>query len=631
MARVDKPHGLISTRPRRALQAGGAQDAGVAPSWERCATLHHLNPERVSLPIILGPLELRTHREPVEELLTVSQGEVQRLFELLVGQHYIIILTDAAGVALGFRATPAAQDACDAAGVVPGSLWSEERQGTNGIGLCLREQRAVSVVMGDHFASMLSGVSCTAAPIFGAAGDLVGVLNVTTLRPTDYATQSVVRQLAAASARRIENLYFDRRHAADAIVRVSGQDDFCDSATEARIALDTSGRVLDATPVAHHLLGADGVPLIGCSWSTVTGLDAWSPAGGHVEWSVPRERGRLYLRFEEPAVSAHRRAPRRVFRGRVRAAPDQPDIARIVGDDDAVAETVNLARRLVAHRVPVLLQGETGAGKSALARALHLDAGGDDESFIAVNCAAMTSELIEQELFGGTSGAAGAVSSAYTAGRLQDADGGMLFLDEIGDMPLALQTRLLQVLSDGEFLPTGEARPVRVSFALVTASVHDIAQRVLDGRFREDLYFRLAGATVHLPALRHRSDRGRLFAEAFAQAAASVGRPTPELEEAALHALAAHPWPGNVRELHHAARFALAIDTDSSIGLADLPPPLGAGGAGRASATPPGERHALESALARHHWNVTAAATDLGMSRSTLHRRLRAFGLQRPD
>ncbi len=625
------PHDLAATPNQRALRAGGAQDAGVGPSWERCATLHRLNPDRVTLPVILGPVELRSHREPVEELLTIAQGEVQRLFDLLFDQNYIVILSDAAGVALGFRATHGARDACNATGIVPGSLWSEEQLGTNGIGLCLREQRPVSVVMGDHYASMLNGVSCTAAPIFGAAGELVGVLNVTTLRPTDYATQSVVRQLAVASARRIENLYFDRRHRTDTIVRVSGQSDFCDSATEARIALDTGGRVLDATPIAHHLLGADGVPLIGCSWSAITGIEEWSNGAGRVEVAVPLERGRLYLRLEEPSAASRRPPDRGVSRVRAVSATSAPKLARIVGGDESVAQTVNIARRLVAHRVPVLLRGETGTGKSALARALYLEAGGDEAHFVAVHCAAMTADLMEIELFGCRTGNFNGVSRQASPGRLMEADGGMLFLDEIGDLPLALQTRLLQVLSDGEFVPIGAVRPVRVNFALVAASLHDLAQRVVEGRFREDLYFRLAGATVHLPALRHRADRVQIFEEVFAWAAGNATRPAPELEEAALRALAAHTWPGNFRELHHAARFALAVDTDGIIDLSDLPPPLGEGGAGRASATPPGERHVLEHALARHHWNVSAAATSLGVSRSTLHRRMRALGVKRPE
>src|SRR5690606_7731841 len=139
------------------------------------------------------------------------------------------------------------------------------------------------------------------------------------------------------------------------------------------------------------------------------------------------------------------------------------------------------------------------------------------------------------------------------------ADGGTLFLDEIGDMPLALQSRLLHVLSDGEFVPLGATRPVSVAFAVISASLHDIAARVRDGRFREDLFYRLAGATVVLPSLRERADRLALIERCLADEAAALGLPAPRLAPEAVRALDRHGWPGNLRELRHVARFALAM------------------------------------------------------------------------
>jgi transcriptional regulator of acetoin/glycerol metabolism len=308
---------------------------------------------------------------------------------------------------------------------------------------------------------------------------------------------------------------------------------------------------------------------------------------------------------------------------------EPPHIDEIIGDDPAVREAVAIARRLVAHRVPVFLHGETGTGKSALARALHLDAGGHPDKFVAINCAAITAELIESELFGYRPGAFTGASRQGARGRLLEADGGMLFLDEIGDMPLDLQTRLLQVLSDGEFTPVGATQPIRVHFALVAASLHDIPALVGKGAFREDLYFRLTGATVRLPALRDRQDKERLFDRAFVSAAQRVGARHPVIEKSARSVLAAHHWPGNLRELQHTARFAVAIDTNGRIELADLPP-LSAGGAAILPAGGGDRRTAIEAALSHSQWNVSAAAASLGVSRATLHRHLRDLGMKRP-
>jgi transcriptional regulator of acetoin/glycerol metabolism len=622
---------VLTAIDRRQIAAGPHSDDSVPISWERCVDVHSLSPDRIGRPLVLTASELKDHREPMADLLALSQGEVQRLFELLAEQDYVVMLTDGNGIALDFRSNALTLDACATAGVLPGSMWTEHVQGTNGVSLCLQEQRPVSVVMGDHFASTLERLSCTVAPIFGGAGELVAVLNVTTLLPSDHAAQAVVRNVVSASARRIENLYFDRRHAENLILRVSKHNDFCDTAGEARLALDSNGHILDATPSAHLMLRNRAVPLIGQPLSHVQGMEEWLDAANQPVTAVTSVNGRIFLRTEEVR---HRTSPVSSSpRGqRLRAeTPDRPCLNELIGDDEGIRESIEIARRLVTHHVPILLQGETGTGKSALARAIHMDVGGDEAKFVSINCAAITAELIESELFGYRPGAFTGASRQGSRGRLLEADGGMLFLDEIGDMPLSLQTRLLQVLSDGEFVPVGATRSVRVNFALVAASLHDIAQLVREGKFREDLYYRLAGATVQLPALRERDDRTHLFEQIFASASRNIGKRFSGIDEHARRALSAHNWPGNLRELHHAARFAVAVDTDGVIGLNDLPPPLNSQANTTSAAPSRARRNAIETALERSHWNVSEAATSLGVSRSTLHRQMRSLGIDRPE
>jgi transcriptional regulator of acetoin/glycerol metabolism len=565
------------------------------------------------------------------DLLALSQGEVQRLFELLAEQDYIVMLTDCNGIALDFRSNALTLNACAAAGVLPGSMWTEQAQGTNGVSLCLQEQRPLSVVMGDHFASSLERLTCTVAPIFGSAGELVAVLNVTTLLPSDHATQAVVRNVISASARRIENLYFDRRNANSLILRISKHSDFCDTAGEARLALDSNGHILDATPSAHLMLRNRPMPLIGQPLSDVQGMEEWLDATEQLSTPLTSVNGRIFLRAEEVRRKTSTVGSSQSNRRLRTETADRPCLNELIGDDEGIRESIEIARRLVTHHVPILLQGETGTGKSALARAIHLDVGGDDAKFVSINCAAITAELIESELFGYRPGAFTGAARQGSKGRLLEADGGMLFLDEIGDMPLGLQTRLLQVLSDGEFVPVGATRSVRVNFALVAASLHDIAQLVRGGKFREDLYYRLAGATVQLPALRERDDRIHLFEQIFANASRNIGKRLSSIDEQARRALSAHNWPGNLRELHHAARFAVAVDTDGIIGLDDLPPPLNAHRSMVNAVPARGRRNSIETALERCHWNVSEAATSLGISRSTLHRQMKSLGIDRPD
>jgi transcriptional regulator of acetoin/glycerol metabolism len=250
---------------------------------------------------------------------------------------------------------------------------------------------------------------------------------------------------------------------------------------------------------------------------------------------------------------------------------------------------------------------------------------------LSINCAAIPAELIESELFGYRPGAFTGATPHGSRGRLLDADGGTLFLDEIGDMSLGLQSRLLQVLSEGEFVPIGGTETLRVQFALISASVQDIAALVGQGRFREDLYYRINGATLTLPPLRDRSDREDLIDRAFVRAAMEAGTAPRRVKDEVRQVLMQYPWPGNMRQLQHVARFAIAVSDDPILDVRCLPALFDDVGRHR----PPfsrtsNDQAAIETALAHTGWNVSAAAIRLGISRATLHRRLRALSLQRP-
>ena len=645
---------------RRAHLPTGVDDV-LRASWHRSVAEHGLEPDRVVEPEVLSRAELLARRAPVEELSTLSSPEIDRLYRRLADHAEVVMLTDAQGVVVHFRSAAEAVGRCSDLRVLPGSIWTEERQGTTGVGLCLREQKPLSVVMGEHFATHLAGLSCTVAPIFGAEGRLAGVLNVTSMQSSNHALQAVLRELVSSSARRIENLYFDRRHARTRVLRLSRHDDFCDGAAEARLALDDGGRIIDATPLAQRLLANGSLQLgstalIGRKLSAVAGVSSVERLLETQTPAVEAPRGRVHIRVTEPARRAALASPRCARAGRAPVVPGQsadptprqaggspdrhlPTLSELVGSDAAVLERLTKAQRLHARGLPLLLQGESGTGKTQLARALHEAGPHGGGHFVAINCAAIPADLIESELFGHRAGAFTGAARQGAPGRLLAAHGGTLFLDEIGDMPLGLQGRLLQVLSEGEFVPVGAVEPVQVRFALVSASLRDIQGLVRAGRFRDDLYYRLSGATLVLPPLRQRADRGDLVQRAFQRAAAECGAPEPTLTEAAWRALAHHTWPGNLRELAHVARFALAVSDAAVIDLQSLPPPLGDSDNGGAAvladplalrAASANQPEAVAAALHRTGWNVSAAAALLGISRATLHRRLKDFKLQRP-
>lgn len=644
---------------------GGDLPEEVRASWLRSVTQHGLRPDQVRDCEVLTHAELQERRAPVEALSAVCLPEMDRLLQRLGDYAQVVMLSDAQGAVVQYRSSASVLDQCSGLRVLPGSIWTEERQGTTGLGLCLREQRPLSVVMHEHFSRKLSNISCTVAPIFGEEGRLVAVLNVTSMENTSRALQAVLRQVIISSARRIENVYFDRRHAQTRVLRISRYNDFADAAAEARLAIDDNGRIVDATPLAQQMLGyplpagdsppgdAQNAPRawLGRKFGSLAGihdLEKWL-GGDAPMWES--EQGRIHVRLGDaprprpmqwarstqarpsPAAAAHA-APTTADL----ATPASPTLDAIAGGDAAMANQLRIAQRLHARRLPLLLQGESGSGKTQLARALHESNFQGAGQFVTINCAAIPQELIESELFGYRPGAFTGAAKQGAPGRLVAANGGTLFLDEIGDMPLALQGRLLQVLSEGEFVPVGAIEPVKVRFSLVSATLRDLPQWVREGKFREDLYYRLSGASVVLPPLRARADRMQLIEQAFERAGAEAGLSGLTLSDATRRILMRHAWPGNLRELHHVARFATALCEGDTIEPDCLPPPLGQLD-GWATQQPPSALEvyrpdedpiAIVQTLERNGWNVSACAQQLGVSRATMHRRLVEFNIQRP-
>ncbi len=622
----------------------------VRSSWIRSLAEHKLDPDRVIDPQVLTFTELLERRAPVEELSALCLPEIDRLLHRVMEHAEVVMLSDAQGVVIQYRSSASSIDKYSGLRVLPGSIWTEERQGTTGVGLCLREQRALSVVQDEHFSSMLSSLSCTVAPIFGCEGQLACVLNVTSMQNTARAVQSMIRELVASSARRIENLYFDRRHAHRRVLRLSRYNDFLDGAAEARLALDDSGRIIDATPFAGNLLTrADGnaamQDLFGKKFSSIAGVVDLERAIERKGSTIKSIEGTLHFKLNEPAQkrsvssgSTHNMValPSRSKFALASKDRQEPSLNDILGSDPQVAEQLKVAQRVYSRCLPLLLQGESGVGKTLLAKSLHQAGPHSDGNFVAINCAAIPHDLIESELFGYRPGSFTGAAKQGSPGRLIAANGGTLFLDEIGDMPLPLQARLLQVLSEGEFVPVGGVTPMKVSFALITASLRDLPPLVREGKFREDLFFRINGASLHLPPLRARTDRARLIENAFWTAASQAAQPVCELTAEAMDVLMAYHWPGNMRELQHVAKFAVAISESSRIDTDVLPlalrTPKGTvnGMANEPGLKPHRDAEAILTALTSERWNVSAAAKRLGISRATLHRKIVEFDLVRP-
>jgi two-component system response regulator HydG len=309
----------------------------------------------------------------------------------------------------------------------------------------------------------------------------------------------------------------------------------------------------------------------------------------------------------------------------------------IIGKSQALKDVLKILERIAPSDVPILIEGESGTGKDLLARAAHAMSRRAAGPYLALNMSAIPENLAEAELFGHEKGAYTGAEQARE-GYFAEAKGGTLFLDEIGLLPAQLQPKLLRVLQDGEFTPVGSRKPQKADVRVVAATNENLAKAVKEGKFREDLWFRLRVVPVRLPPLRERREDLPLLVEHFIRKhSIRLDRPPLPLDAAALRAVLDHGWPGNIRELEHAVERGLLLAQGEAITLADLPPELSpssvaepaAGGAdGRyRRARDAWEQKFLEELLREAGGSVGKAAELAGIHRSTLYEKLARYGL----
>ena len=626
-------------------------------SWRRCLNEFKLDPAREYLPHVLGPSRLKELHSELADLVQIARAEMDSLYEQIAGSGYALLLADTQGVILCEKVDPTLKNMFLGAGLIVGAEWSERCEGTNGIGTCAAEARSITIHQEDHFRARHVSLSCSAAPIHDPHGRVIAVLDASCVNAAgsrDCQMHTVA--LVTTSARWIEKCLFLRHHHSDAMLRFHHRPEFVDLLHDGAIAVATDGSIVGSDMTGLKLLGAQhredlvGRCIADIFDTTYEELLATARAGRRAMWEVRDHRyGRRYfaslIEAGRPSSRISTR-PTIASQALVRVAHDRStevmSLADVAGDDPQMIRNLRNALRVADSSVAVLLQGPTGCGKEAFAKALHLASHRAARPFVAVNCAAIPESLIESELFGYVSGAFTGARREGMRGRIVQSSGGTLFLDEIGDMPLMMQTRLLRVLEEREVMPLGSETPVNVDLRVICASHRDLRDMIARKQFREDLYYRVNGIALELPPLAMRRDIETLIRKCIAKES-SEGE-VISIENAALQLLISHSWPGNIRELRNAIRSALAICEDRIIRTGDLPADIKP----RASrwstiddecipdAAPidhkislqAAERDALTQAIKKSRGHMTSVAAQLGISRNTLYRKIKRHGIQ---
>ena len=646
---------VVSTVNGNGRPPPASVDEIVARSWQRSLVTYKLNPARAARPRVLTGGRLKDHQEPMQGFLSIARQGIAMLHERVREAGYLVMFTDAGGVTIDSRCDASVRREMEKLGLSVGGCWSEVEAGTNGIGTCIAEQVPITIHKSDHFCVANIDFSCTSVPVFGASGQMLGVLDVSAVRsPDDRRSQTLIMQLARACSTLIENANFLNEYRDHWVLNFNRARQFLDVQAEHLLALDHSGRIVGANRSALAELRADStrsvlnepidgvfdidaqdIPRLACETDPPLLHTARSNVGYFASVKAPRR----------PAAALLRRGLQAPGEVPARPVAACADLATLAGSDARMIRIVGQIARVVDRDIPILLTGETGTGKEMLARAIHLSSRRAHRPFVAVNCAAIPESLIESALFGYRAGAFTGAAAKGLRGSIEQASAGTLFLDEIGDMPRALQTRLLRVLAEGEVVPLGTETAVKVDLHIVCATHCDLPALVSEGAFRQDLYYRLAGLTLDLPALRHRTDRAALIGAMLRAEALAFNAPVG-LDADAREALLAYAWPGNIRQLRSVLRVAIALRSGDTIGLAELPAEIGAAlrtPAPVTGATPDAgplplamserqlaERHVLLNALRHADWRAGAAAAALQMSRATLYRKMKRLQIVTP-
>ncbi|WP_256873293.1 sigma-54-dependent Fis family transcriptional regulator [Pseudomonas taiwanensis] len=628
---------LMSPEGRR--QAFGSQL--IARSWQR-SHQYGISPcDRVlfDAPVVVRPKDIQDHGGL---LLRAASPEMEQLHGALAPKDWVLACIDMEGVVLSSigKCNSASQELNQV--FRPGAQFLETLVGTTGPSCALEEKETVVVAGSDHYLEEARAFTCMATPIFGLDGGIVGVLDASRKGPATslYCLESLV-----IAARAIERRMFMELGNV-LLVHLHYRLDILGTPMEGLLAFDPVGKLKGANRIATQIFSSPGLKP-GMDFNELFDMpfahavcyrryDLSVPFRMQTQWgshlhacltTAPDKKAGQLPEPPRPFTTAERRP----------LAAQGPCL-----EDPAVSSALERARKAFARDIPVLINGETGTGKEVLARLLHEGSARASGPFIAINCSSIPASLIESELFGHVEGAFTGSRKGGAAGKIEQAHQGTLFLDEIGDMPLELQGRLLRVLQERSLSRLGSTAVIKVDCALICATHRDLAQLSQDQGFREDLYYRINGLRVTLPALRERSDLALLIQRLLQSETASHA--PLALEESALQALLNYSWPGNIRQLHQTLRLAAALAEDEGwIGLQHLPdevlqaiPKAPGREMETVAAVAPqslagdtllaSEQRAIRAAIDACQGNLSAAARSLGIGRATLYRKLKAMG-----
>jgi len=635
--------------------------AEVANSWQRCRRLHvdPFGPKDE----IFNPSLLKQRLDQKQQLCRVARTFMEDLYSFLRGSQFQIVLTDENGLLLQVLGDSTFTSRTRQVYLYAGASWSEEDVGTNAIGTALAENKPIEIYAWEHFSHGNQFLVCTAAPIRDVSGSVIGILDVSgDYRYANPHTMGMVVATARAVEHQIRLEQLNRElqiasHYSRALLH---------GMSDGVIAFEINGVITEVNAKAGEILGmnpilAKGRPLHEIFGDYPTLLKVLSDNKEHEDEDIAIDKWEKRIRCSASSLRDETDTPVGVVavfhEVNHRASVRRPVVIRahrhgfedIVGESPGMRRAKEWAQLASRGSSTVLILGESGTGKELFANAIHSASARREHPFVAINCAALPETLIESELFGYSEGSFTGAKRGGQPGRFEVANGGTVFLDEIGDMSLNVQAKLLRVLQEKKVSRIGSAVEIPVDTRIIAATHNDLKAQVERGAFREDLYYRLAVLEVHIPPLRERvEDIGELAKCLVGKVAAKLERNDVRIDNSFLAKLNDYTWPGNVRELENAIERAIVRMGSDNILTAEL---LHAPDNAVVNVTPPHceplapsrqvqedvrplrelEKEAIARALIVCHGNIRRTAAQLGIGRNTLYRKMEEYELVPPQ
>ncbi|AFM23527.1 sigma-54-dependent Fis family transcriptional regulator [Desulfomonile tiedjei] len=621
----------------------------VLDAWERCKS-KGVDPYLVSIPLVLEGKALDDLLETNSELIEISRPFMEHLYEFVKGSSFVVALADADGFLIQLVGDDHILQSIKQGQFVVGACWREEIAGSNGVGTVLALRKPLQICGCEHYCINSRRWTCSGAPIRNSEGHLVGVIDMTGHHELAHPH---TLGMVVASATAIQNEYRFRKALAECQIADSFQRTVISSIPEIIIAIDTDGTISLMNNNAKKLFGShpDGHPAMNINslWQRNNSklLDHINNNDSLTDIEVRIQFKNSFADFTltcNPIVSMNKVIGKliilneikraRTLATRMMGAQANFQFEDVIGNHPDFLATVELARIATQIDSNVLLLGESGTGKDIFAQAIHNGSRRSDGPYVAVNCVTIPRDLISSELFGYSDGAFTGSRKGGCPGKFELAEGGTIFLDEIGDAPLELQTALLRIIEDKSIIRVGGTRVTKINVRIIAATNRNLKEEVRKGTFREDLYYRLNAFTLQMIPLRKRKTDIPFLVDSFLRRISmSMGKEIIAVDNDVLEKFMQYHWPGNVRELQNVLERMMNIAPTNRLTSCLLPSEIVderlSNDSDYATERIDSVERELVLRLLKSTLSKNEIAKKLGISRSTLYRKLEKYGHDR--